>query len=188
MNNAEITKSVRDVLAGSWPVVIGAYLVIAVIRMFLGNVPVLGWVTCLILTGPFNVGLSIFSLNIIRGKKSEFKQIFDGLNFFGVAMSAYLHIFAYTILWTILFVVPGIIVFLSYSMTFYIIADNPNIAQKDARKKSIEMMKGNKWKLFCLYCRFIGWYVLSVATLGIGFLFLSPYAGISVAKFYDEIK
>ncbi|MEI7942859.1 MAG: DUF975 family protein, partial [Candidatus Riflemargulisbacteria bacterium] len=138
--------------------------------------------------GPFNVGLAVFSLNLIRGKKVEFKQIFDGLNRFGVAMVAYLHVFLYTFLGFLLFIIPGIIIFLTYSMTFYIIADNYKISEKEAMYQSKELMTGNKWKLFCLYCRFIGWFIVSILTLGIGFLWLAPYVGISVAKFYDDIK
>ncbi len=188
MNNSEITKSVQVALAGLWGLAIGAYLIIAVINMVLGNIPLMGWAACLILNGSFSVGLAIFSLNLIRGKKVFFNQIFDGLSHFGVSMVAYLHVFFYTFLWTLLFLVPGIIAFLSYSMTFYIIADNPRISEKEARTRSIEMMQGKKWKLFCLYCRFIGWFFLSIVTLGLGFLFLAPYVGISVAKFYDDIK
>ena len=186
--NSEVTSSVKDLLVGSWGLALGAYFVITVIVMLLCNIPFFGWIACLLLNGPFNVGLAVFSLNLIRGKKVEFKQIFDGLNRFGVAMVAYLHVFLYTFLGFLLFIIPGIIIFLTYSMTFYIIADNYKISEKEAMYQSKELMTGNKWKLFCLYCRFIGWFIVSILTLGIGFLWLAPYVGISVAKFYDDIK
>ncbi len=188
MKNYEITKAVKTALEGRWGLAIGAYFVVTIIFMLLGNIPFFGWIACLLLTGPFNVGIGIFSLNLLRGKKVEFKQIFDGFGHFGVAMVAYLLVFMYTFLWTLLFIIPGVIAFLSYSMTFYIIADNVHISEKEALNKSKQLMAGNKRKLFFLYCRFFGWFLLSIITLGIGFLFLAPYVGISVAKFYDDIK
>ena len=187
IKNSEITSSVKEALAGSWGLAIGAYFVITIIYMLLGNLPFFGWIAWLLLTGSFNVGLAIFSLNVIRGKKVEFKQIFDGLNKFGVAMTAYLHVFIYTLLGFLLFIIPGIIIFLTYNMTFYLIADNYRISEKEAMERSKELMTGKKWKLFCLYCRFIGWFLLSILTLGVGFLWLSPYVGLSIAKFYDDI-
>jgi uncharacterized membrane protein len=73
-------------------------------------------------------------------------------------------------------------------MAFYIMADNKDINGLDAIKKSKAMMYGNKWKLFCLGCRFIGWTLLCILTFGIGFLWLMPYGSTSIAKFYDDIR
>ena len=49
------------------------------------------------------------------------------------------------------------------------------------------MMVGNKWKLFCLYFRFFGWFVLCILTLGLGFIVLGPYMSVSFAKFHDDL-
>jgi uncharacterized membrane protein len=88
----------------------------------------------------------------------------------------------------LLLIVPGIIAALSYSMTYFIIAENDSIGSLEAITKSKEMMRGNKWKLFCLCCRFLGWILLCILTIGIGFLWLYPYMMVSFAKFYDDIK
>ena len=53
---------------------------------------------------------------------------------------------------------------------------------------SRELMRGNRWRLFCLYCRFLGWFLLSLLTLGIGFLWYTPYQRISVVQFYAALK
>jgi uncharacterized membrane protein len=50
------------------------------------------------------------------------------------------------------------------------------------------MMRGNKWKFFCLGCRFIGWFLLAIVTIGIGFFWIYPYAMISFAEFYEDLK
>jgi uncharacterized membrane protein len=94
----------------------------------------------------------------------------------------------YIFLWSLLLVIPGIIAALSYSMTFYIIADDPSIKPQDALKKSKAMMNGYKEKLFYLYLRFILLAMLCILTLGIGFLWLIPYIHITMAKFYDDIN
>ncbi len=96
--------------------------------------------------------------------------------------------FIFVFLWSLLLIIPGIIATLSYSMTYFIIADNNSITALEAITKSKEMMRGNKWKFFCLGLRFLGWSLLCVVTLGIGFLWLTPYMSVSSAQFYDDLK
>jgi uncharacterized membrane protein len=115
-------------------------------------------------------------------------QIFDGFNKFKKALGLYLLRALFVLLWSLLFIIPGIIASLSYSMAFYIMADDDSIRPKDALKKSKKMMYGYKWKLFCLGLRFLGWIILSILTIGIGFLWIAPYMQVSMAKFYDDIK
>jgi uncharacterized membrane protein len=77
---------------------------------------------------------------------------------------------------------------LSLSMTFYALSDHPLGTALESLNHSNKLMKGHKWKLFCLFFRFIGWWVLCIFTLGIGFLWLAPYILSSHAAFYDDIK
>ena len=94
----------------------------------------------------------------------------------------------FVFLWALLLIIPGIIAAIAYSQTFYILAEDDTIGSMDALRKSKEMMIGYKWKYFCLGLRFIGWALLCVLTLGIGFLWLSPYIQVSYAKFYEDLK
>jgi uncharacterized membrane protein len=73
-------------------------------------------------------------------------------------------------------------------MTFFILRDNPEIGAMEAIDASKQMMLGNKWKYFCLQCRFLGWALLCVPTLGIGCLWLWPYILASNAKFYEDLR
>ena len=93
-----------------------------------------------------------------------------------------------TALWTLLFVVPGIIKIFEYAIIPYILADDAGISSKEAFKKARAMMKGNKWRLFKLSFSFIGWGILCALTLGIGTLFLMPYINAATAEFYVELK
>lgn len=92
------------------------------------------------------------------------------------------------VLWTLLFIIPGIIKSFEYSIIPYILADDAEISSKDAFLKAKEMMKGNKWRLFKLEFSFIGWAILCVLTLGIGTFFLVPYINAASAEFYTELK
>ena len=94
----------------------------------------------------------------------------------------------FTFLWTLLLVIPGIIKAFSYSMTKYILDDNPELSSSEAIHRSRMMMKGHKFDLFWLYLSFIGWAFLCLLTCGIGFLWLGPYMQTAEAAFYEEVK
>ena len=91
-------------------------------------------------------------------------------------------------LWTLLFIVPGIIKSYAYALTPYILIDNPELSPNEARLKSIEMMRGHKGKLFGLDLSFIGWILLGILSLGIGFIWISPYMKTTRAAFYCDLK
>ena len=71
---------------------------------------------------------------------------------------------------------------------FYILSDSPELSAMDALKMSKKMMKGHKWKLFCLQLSFIGWGILGILSLYIGYLWLTPYMYASFANFYEDLK
>jgi hypothetical protein len=91
-------------------------------------------------------------------------------------------------LWTLLLIIPGIVKSFSYSQSFFILQENRNIQPNDARKISMKLMDGHKMDLFVLYLSFIPWYILSVITLGIGYIYAYPYIQTTLANFYKTIK
>ena len=181
--NKELMAQARESLRGLWGLAIGTRVVYSIIFVAAGYLPFIST----IISGPMSVGLIIFSLAISRKQNPQLSQIFDGFKKFGVALGAYLLQTIFIFLWSLLLIIPGIIAALSYAMTFYIIAENDSIGPLEAIRKSKEIMQGNKWKLFCLGCRFIGWSLLCMLTIGIGILWLTPYIMISYAKFYDDL-
>ena len=95
----------------------------------------------------------------------------------------------YTILWTFLFIIPGIVKAYEYQMIPYILAENPGMDTKEAFALSKKMMHGNKWKAFLLDCSFFGWILLDVLTLGIlGVFYVNPYMLQTQAALYEKIK
>lgn len=85
-------------------------------------------------------------------------------------------------------IVAATIVSYRYMMTFYIIADDAAVGPLTVIRTSKQMMYGKKWKFFCLFLRFIGWSLLCVLTLGIGFLWLLPYMSASMVLFYEDVR
>lgn len=90
----------------------------------------------------------------------------------------------YTFLWTLLFIIPGIIKSYAYRMVPYILADNPSIGYNRAIELSNEMTRGEKWDIFVLDLSFIGWYLLGSLALLIGTLFVNPYSDATNAELY----
>jgi|TARA_B110000503_G_scaffold125198_1_gene192527 uncharacterized membrane protein len=186
--NKELMAEARESLSGNWGLAIGTFLVYGIIISSLQFIPVVGSVLALFIAGPMLVGVSMFSLSLSRGENARLEQIFEGFKNYGTVLGAYLLMVLFIFLWVLLLIIPGIIAAIAYSQTFYILAEDDTIGSMDALKKSKEMMDGYKWKYFCLGLRFIGWALLCILTLGIGFLWLSPYIQISNAKFYEDLK
>lgn len=186
--NRDIMAAARDKLRGKWGIAVGVSFIYLVITVALNAIPMLGWIAGILIAGPLFLGVTIFFLALARGENVKTSQLFEGFSYFTDALLTYLLMCLFIFLWLLLLIIPGIVAAFSYSMAFYIMADNKDINGLDAIKKSKTMMYGNKWKLFCLGCRFIGWTLLCILTLGIGFLWLMPYASTSIAKFYDDIR
>jgi uncharacterized membrane protein len=189
--NVVLMQMAKESLKGKWGIAIGTFVVYC---MIIGTIqvpaqffPAYGLIS-LIIAGPMDVGIAIFSLALSRNQDANIGLIFKGFLNFGTNLGAYFLMLLFVFLWSRLLIIPGIIAALSYSMTFYILADDNSIVAKEAIDKSKMMMNGYKWKYFCLLLRFFGWALLCILTLGVGFLWLIPYINISMAKFYDDVK
>lgn len=177
----------RDSLRGQWGLAVSGAAIYALV-VFANVVPILGALVSLLVAGAMSIGLARFSLAIGRKTPTKLSDIFTGFDTFGVGLGAYLLQALFVMLWCLLLIVPGIIAALSYAMTFYIIAEEPALGPLQAIAKSKQLMQGHKWELFCLGLRLVGWSLLCVLSLGVGFLWLLPYMLVTVAHFYDDIR
>ncbi|MDR7002067.1 DUF975 family protein [Neobacillus niacini] len=139
---------------------------------------------------PFTIGVNWFYLAVVRGSNPEIPYAFsiykDGktsLKLIGVSIIQGIFVF----LWSLLLFIPGIIKSIAYSQTFFILRDHPEYSMLEAITESRRRMNGYKWKYFLLGLSFIGWAILCLFTLGIGFLWLVPYVSTALAAFYNEI-
>ena len=144
-------------------------------------------IVCLIFGGAVRLGYAKFNLALVDHKQADFQDIFSQFDRFGSGFLLNLLTFVFVLLWTLLLIIPGIIAGFSYSMAPYILYENPGMRPYDALRASKALMKGNKWRLFCLEFSFIGWAILCAFTLGIGYLWLRPYEEAASASFYRQI-
>ena len=186
--NKDLMAKARVSLSGRWGISIAVFIIFFLISTGFGLIPGIGWIFQLLIEGPLCVGIYFFVLNLIREKEIGLSQLFDGFRIFGKSLGVFILATVFVFLWTLLLIIPGIIAAFAYSMVFFIVADDRNIGQMEALRKSREMMTGNKWKLFCLFWRFFWWFLLCLLTFGIGFIFLSPYILTTKAHFYESIK
>ncbi len=152
-------------------------LVIAIggLLLFLVNLLV-GWGYCMVF------------YDVYKGERPKLGTLFAGFKDFNRIVGTSALVCIYVWLWSLLLIVPGFIKGYSYAMTPFILRDCPGLAYNAAIEKSMAMMNGNKMKLFLLDLSFIGWWLLCLLTLGIGFLFLLPYMCTSRAAFYEDLK
>ncbi len=95
----------------------------------------------------------------------------------------------FTLLWSLLLIIPGIIKAYEYRMIPYILAENPNMDSDEAFRLSKEMMDGEKWNAFVYDLSFIGWYILSAFTAGIlAVFYVAPYKACSDAELYASLR
>jgi len=151
-----------------------AAIVMAVIYFVLGSV--------------IETGYARFNMDLVDRKEAKLETLFSYFqNWKTLTVTRFLK-GLYIFLWSLLFVIPGIIASYSYAMTGYILAEHPELTASEAIERSKEMMSGNRLRLFCLQFSFIGWGILCSFTLGIGNLWLIPYRQTAEAAFYREIS
>lgn len=187
--NSELRAVSRTTLSGNWMMAALATLVCLLIAGGVSSIPVAGSVLAIIITYPLAYGFAILFLDLFReGKPIDIGKLFDGFKDFGRVWGTLILVAIYTILWTCLLIIPGIVKSYSYALTPFILKDEPELKYNAAIEKSMRMMDGYKMKLFLLDLSFIGWMILSVLTLGIGLLFLQPYMNTARAAFYEDLK
>lgn len=161
----------------------GAFALCILIFVGVGLVPVVGVIGKLVLYGPFMLGIALYALRISRNQDVTLGVIFSGFKDFGRGLTAYALTTIYTLLWSLLLIIPGIMASLSYTMTYFLLADNPGMGVNEAIAESKRLMMGNRWKLFCLGLNFVGWMLLTIATCGIGMFWVLPHMQVTFAKF-----
>lgn len=165
--------------------------VIVVIAVVLAVVALIALALALvqfIVGGAVTLGYVKFNLDLVDGKDAQFSDLFSQFDRFGAGFVMQLLRSIFIFLWSLLLLIPGIIATYRYAMAPYILYENPNMSASEAIEASKQLMDGNKGRLFCLNLSFIGWDILCVFTLGIGYLWLKPYREAAYAAFYREIK
>lgn len=188
LETSEIRSRAWSIMEGQWNTCALILLIFYLIQVGAGSIPGLGIALSILVGGPLAYGLAIIYLRISRNEPIKVEMVFEGFNDFSRSFLAGLLIFVYTFLWALLLIVPGIIAAISYSMTYFIMADNPHISAGEAIKASKNMMMGHKTDFFVLMLSFIGWIILGFISCGIGFLWIGSYIQMATTVFYHEIR
>lgn len=187
MTSAELTamkRSAKTALSGIWLKAAVATLLYVVIlgvasSTYLGE---------LLLAGPLGFGYVLFTMCLVDTGNSDLNMMFKGFDRFVQTLVAGLVMSLAVGLGFMLLIVPGIILALGFSMTYFIMADNAEISGIDALQESWNLMKGHKGDYFRLWLNFIGWWLLCIVTLGIATLWAKPYWTAASLNFYRRIR
>ncbi len=182
-SNSELFSNAWRDLDGQWGVSIGFILVVSLIGYIAGQ-----FLFVFIFGGALAVGQAIFWTNVSKKNNPQIEDIFKGFNSFLNSLLAFWLQFAIIIFGVCLFVIPGIYWALCYSMTYWIIVDNPDIKAFDALSRSQEIMNGHKWKLLRFGLRACFWIALGCVPFCLGLFIVVPWVSVATAKFYEDIK
>lgn len=166
---------------------IGVVLIVAIVILVIAAV--VGLLFSAYILNPIEVGCSRFFVQNLQ-EPAEVKEVafaFDH-SYKNVVKVMFFRTL-YTLLWSLLFVIPGIVKSYEYRMIPYLMAENPNLTKEQAFVLSKQMMMGQKWAAFVLDLSFIGWKILSACTLGIlGVFYVEPYVNATNAALYEELN
>lgn len=138
--------------------------------------------------GVIRLGFIDFNLAMLDRREAKCRLLFAHFDMLWKMILTRIAHFCILSLTSLLLIVPGIMSYYSYSMVPYILEEKPLFSVSDAFRASRKIMQGHKWQLFLLRLSFIGWNILGILTLGIGFLFIIPYRHAAEAVFYNEIS
>jgi len=171
-----------DGLQVFWPTVAG-------IAAGLGAMAIVVGIAMFFVGAIVEVGYASFNLFLVdKENTAEIADLFNYFTYWKSVICTRLLKSLYIFLWSLLFVIPGIVASYSYAMTSFILVENPELKATEAVERSKQLMRGNRFRLFCLEFSFIGWDLLCILTLGIGNLWLNPYKQAARAAFYQEIS
>ena len=200
MNTAELKANAKEQLRGKWAVAIGTVLVANILidsdvmykvseKFGLIGLSISCSLISLFLGGVISVGLCKFLLDMTtKREEPRFETLFSQFNIYLKTLGLNILITLSVCIGTILFIVPGIIVGLMFSQSYYILSEDPSKSITQCIKESVDMMNVHKWDLFYLELTFIGWWLLTAITVGIAGLWVAPYVKVTETNFYLSIK
>ncbi|MBR7070641.1 MAG: DUF975 family protein [Clostridia bacterium] len=176
----------NSIFANNWLFALVVILISGAISAVAGTAGILA----VLVTGPLAYGVAFLFLKQARdGQKMVITDVFKGFtDDFGGNVVLILLETIFVALWTMLFIIPGIVKAYSYSMIFYIKADHPEYDWHQCFDESKRITSGHKWDLFVLDLSFIGWLIVGSICLGVGNLWVSAYMTAAKAQAYEAIK
>ena len=180
----------NQIFGNTWLIAVVVVVIQTAISYLVNAIPGIGQIASLLLAGPVSYGVSAMFLKQTRtGGKMDIGDIFNGFredfsNTFLIGLMTTI----FTMLWSLLFIIPGIVKALSYSMAMYIKVDHSDYDWKQCIDESQRMMQGHKGELFVLNLSFIGWIIVGACCAGIGGFWVSAYMQAATSQFYENLR
>lgn len=192
MNRAELKAAAKSQIKGKIGVLFVITLIIGLISGLAGGllslIPGGGIVVSIIIAPAFTLSMIRVYLNLVKGVQPHVGDAFSGFDDFWSAFKVNFFVGLFTFLWSLLFVIPGIIKAYSYSMSYYILAENKGKPALQCIEESKQMTDGHKMDLFVLDLSFIGWVLLCTFSLGIAGIWVLPYMQATYTNVYNSLK
>ncbi len=188
MDLSTLMKKALNELKPFWALSTGVCLVYGLLIAVPSELNTYGELLSLLIAGPLQLGLCMYFLKIIKGSTPSFFDLFEGFKPLLNALLLFFIINALTLLGLVFLIIPGIIISLGFSMSYYILAENTEMSFSDAMEMSWKQMEGNKMELFVLHLRFIPYYLLGLLFFIVGVFVVVPWHNLAVAKYYQELK
>lgn len=190
IKNAAKQQLGGNIFSNKWMMALLVCFLVSIISGVAGSIPAVGAIIVYVLVGPLQFGMSYVFLKLARTNEDiKIEDAFEGFktDFSGVVVLGLMEVIL-TLLWSLLFIIPGIIKGYAYSMAFYVKADHPEYKWNECLSESQRIMNGHKLDLFILQLSFIGWEIVGMCACCIGLLWVEPYMQAAVANFYESIK
>ena len=193
MDRAQLKAAAKAQIKGKIGVLFLITLIISAVSGLLGwilnMIPIAGpIISTIIVTPAFSLSIYRVYLMVNQDIKPSAKDAFCGFDDFWSAFKLTFLVGFFTFLWSLLFVIPGIIKGISYSMSFYILAENKGKPALECINESKAMTEGHKAELFVLALSFIGWMLLCCITFGIAYIWVGPYMSATLTNAYKLLK
>ena len=195
MDRKELKERAKAQLGGTifssnWVFAVLVVVIYMAIISVVSAIPGVGSLIVIVFSGALEFGIVYIFLKQARdGEKMEVGSLFKGFSEdIGGNIVLGLLVALFTSLWSLLFVIPGIIKAYAYSMSYYVKSDHPEYGWKECMDESQRIMNGHKMDLFVLHLSFIGWAIVGALCLGVGTLWVQAYMSATTAHFYESIK
>ena len=180
----------NSIFGNTWLIAVVVILIQGALSYLVNVIPGVGQIATILISGPMAYGVaSMFIKQTRTGEPMNIPDIFNGFrddfsNTFLIGLMTTL----FTMLWSLLFVIPGIVKAYSYSMAMYIKNDNPDYDWRRCIDESQEMMSGHKADLFMLDLSFLGWMIVGTLCAGVGVFWVNAYMSAAHAQFYEDLR
>ncbi len=188
MNRDKLKSQAKQQISGNLGTLFLITLIVFAISWVAAMIPMGGMIASLILTPAFSISIIRVYLNLTKNIKPSVDDAFKGFDDFWSAFKLNFLIGLFTFLWSLLFIVPGIIKSYSYSLSMYILSENKNKPALECIKESEKMTEGHKMDLFVLGLSFFGWILLTILTFGIAIIWVGPYMNATYSNAYNHLK